>query len=31
MSIEDAGHGISIDCMGMGIMAMDIWFMVSVA
>ena len=24
MSIEDAGHGISIDCMGMGIMAMDI-------
>ena len=31
MSIEDAGHGISIDCMGMGIMAMGIWFMVLAA
>jgi len=28
---QDATHGIGIDCMDMGIMAMGIWFMVSVA
>ena len=31
MSIEDATHGISIDCMDLGIMAIGIWFMASAA
>ena len=28
---EDATHGMGISCMDMGIMAIGIWFMVSVA